>query len=107
MGLSVTLGRWLGMVVMLVTLGPTLPPVCSLASLLARLSACARSLASNSFRCLRSALYQLGCLSSISLISFFACDQVLTIQKTLCSPEGTRPAALSGPLRTTATDLLF
>ena len=35
MGLSVTLGRWLGMVVMLVTLGPTLPPVCSLASSLA------------------------------------------------------------------------
>ena len=25
MGLSVTLGRWLGMAVMLVTLGPTLP----------------------------------------------------------------------------------
>jgi len=35
MGLSVTLGRWLGMAVMLVTLGPTLPPVCLLACLLA------------------------------------------------------------------------
>ena len=34
MGLSVTLGRWLGMAVMLVTLGPTLPHLllaCSLA----------------------------------------------------------------------------
>ena len=37
MGLSVTLGRWLGMAVMLVTLGPTLPPACLLARSLARL----------------------------------------------------------------------
>jgi len=36
MGLSVTLGRWLGMAVMLVTLGPTLPYLL-LACLLARL----------------------------------------------------------------------
>ena len=38
MGLSVTLGRWLGMAVMLVTLGPTLPYLllaCSLARSLA------------------------------------------------------------------------
>ena len=38
MGLSVTLGRWLGMAVMLVTLGPTLPyllPARSLARSLA------------------------------------------------------------------------
>jgi hypothetical protein len=37
MGLSVTLGRWLGMAVMLVTLGPTLPPACLLARLLVSL----------------------------------------------------------------------
>jgi hypothetical protein len=40
MGLSVTLGRWLGMAVMLVTLGPTLPHLllaCSLARLLVSL----------------------------------------------------------------------
>ena len=37
MGLSVTLGRWLGMAVMLVARGPTLPPARSLARLLVSL----------------------------------------------------------------------